>query len=933
MSKKTYKQFAWWLLIIFFPFILFFISAKISNKSLKLDNQLNSTAESVSLSNDKSKQRYYTLRDDYILFNQYQANTGLCWDFSITKSLETALMLANKEMYDFSEASISALHAGHIADGGNFTIYNKLLNKHGIAFESDFRFGDLYHFPNAGAYYHKLLELYKPKYITNLADKLETVEFDKTKIGENLNAIKHHIVNHSSLVTNVEHWTTTKRKINSRDIHEIVHYGGAPNLHSVAIIGWDDDYVSISGKKGAFIVLNSDWPYFNNDGTNYLPYDSLEIVSSLYGFKYKAPKYISSRSNTSIKNKYSGFYDSKRDHKYNYAASPLNQNVFNWNDEIKIEYQFNEFYGKINSFNARIYQDGFEITNKFKIEKNHNTLIVISNDRTLNPGSYTVKLDYSFIDKNKTKNEQEVRQIYVLDGSEGLMSHSYWQYNENAPYNHFIFHSANGYNLNKKTPVILSSEKNDNYSLMLNYLNQDNKVEYKVNNESISANRSWVFDLRLNKLNTKHSNNDEYFADIDTYVNGQKTKTTKYKIYRLNTNRNYIIAKFYYDLNGSYIDNIVSEVPFDFNKSDQKFFINDANKSGSKFKRYEYVTKDGQYKELPKDISSGKYYVSSEIIKSLKQSTNDLNVVYSRGLDQYYNTPVIIKPIFENENAKIDVDVLRGKTEFSATTKVNTTDFQLRISDNANSNIVIPNRIVYSNDENIIKSTDKFIELEFDYKNQIYRKKIDIKVNKKVIYDDLKLVKSTFKYNGQGQQPQFNHELDHSLVNVSGNYNTQIGTYTVKLQINNSEYTFPGNKDELEFNWSIIDPSSYNEEYNNNINANTNDDVKQEDSVKNNSSLDPNEANNHIHDQFRINNIASSSGVIDINNRSVHNIERKDNKNELNNKTNETIKILNQAKTGLSLQAIIIISVSSAIVLVITISLVAVKISKSKKHK
>ncbi|WP_429985498.1 hypothetical protein, partial [Mycoplasmopsis bovis] len=35
-------------------------------------------------------------------------------------------------------------------------------------------------------------------------------------------ASKHHIVNHSSLVTNVEHWTTTKRKINSRDIHEIV---------------------------------------------------------------------------------------------------------------------------------------------------------------------------------------------------------------------------------------------------------------------------------------------------------------------------------------------------------------------------------------------------------------------------------------------------------------------------------------------------------------------------------------------------------------------------------------------------------------------------------------------------------------------------------------------------------------------------------------
>nr|WP_307920115.1 hypothetical protein [Mycoplasmopsis bovis] len=41
-----------------------------------------------------------------------------------------------------------------------------------------------------------------------------------------------------------------RRKINSRDIREIVHYGGAPyDLHSVAIIGWDDDYVFNIGIK------------------------------------------------------------------------------------------------------------------------------------------------------------------------------------------------------------------------------------------------------------------------------------------------------------------------------------------------------------------------------------------------------------------------------------------------------------------------------------------------------------------------------------------------------------------------------------------------------------------------------------------------------------------------------------------------------------
>lgn len=99
----------------------------------------------IKISN-KQDLEYYSLRDEYILFNQYQVNTGLCWDFASIKSLETALMLANNEMYDFSEASISVLNEHWVADGGFFRTFDNLLNRNGIAFESDFRFGDLYYF-------------------------------------------------------------------------------------------------------------------------------------------------------------------------------------------------------------------------------------------------------------------------------------------------------------------------------------------------------------------------------------------------------------------------------------------------------------------------------------------------------------------------------------------------------------------------------------------------------------------------------------------------------------------------------------------------------------------------------------------------------------------------------------------------------------------
>ncbi|QQH27497.1 hypothetical protein HYE05_00870 [Mycoplasmopsis bovis] len=77
---------------------------------------------------------------------------------------------------------------------------------------------------------------------------------------------------------------------------------------------------------------------------------------------------------------------------------------------------------------------------------------------------------------------------------------------------------------------------------------------------------------------------------------------------------------------------------------------------------------------------------------------------------------------------------LRGKTNFSATDKSETPQtFSSRISDNANSNIVISAGLFTAPWSENIKSTDKFIEFRnFDYKRSNLRRKLTIiRVNKK----------------------------------------------------------------------------------------------------------------------------------------------------------------------------------------------------------
>ncbi|SYV96395.1 Uncharacterised protein, partial [Mycoplasma putrefaciens] len=91
-------------------------------------------------------------------------------------------------------------------------------------------------------------------------------------------------------------------------------------------------------------------------------------------------------------------------------------------------YKFNSNLANLQEMSLRVYYANQEITDQFNIYSTNDSLTLTPIKKKLKTGSYTVKLNYSYQFNNNDKlyTDQENRQIYVLDGSEGLSSYSYW---------------------------------------------------------------------------------------------------------------------------------------------------------------------------------------------------------------------------------------------------------------------------------------------------------------------------------------------------------------------------------------------------------------------------------------------------------------------------------------------------------------------------
>nr|VZR99831.1 hypothetical protein MF5582_00286 [Mycoplasma feriruminatoris] len=839
MNKRTKKN-----LLILSTFssilssILFF---KYVNNNSNLDETrlfLKQENDQIKEITNKENKSYYSLRDEYILFNQYQLNTGLCWDFASIKSLETALMLANKEMYDFSEASISVLNEHRVGDGGFFRTFDRLLNDRGISFESDFRFGDFYYFPNTGIYYDKLLDLYKDKYIANLANKVQTISFYRYDVTNNIKQIKEHVANHSSLFVGIDHWKAVKRKVNKQETFQIT--SGDMGAHAVSIIGWDDNYINDDNSKGAFIVLNSDGFYDNNDGVNYLPYNTSTIYLDLQGYKFIDQKLITSKSiNSTVKNKYFNYYDTTLEKKH-IDTKPLNQNIFNWNDNVEMHYELDDQIADFKRIQTSVFYDKVDVIDKFDI-KNKNNKVILKAKNNLKPGSYTVKLDYKYKLKapNETKKDIDTRQIYVLDGAEALLSNSFW--NESSVEDktpHVIFHSSNSYTLNNKIPVILNNKKisEANYSFIPSYLNYTNNAEYRYKDKPISSFRSAeAFNLNLLEIDKQnvekikvngqeHEIYKDYQIDVDKYVNDKKVNTNKYQVYQLNEDKKYVIAHLFYDLKGAVLENEINEIPFEINQSSfsksYKRYLDEPVKKNAKFVKYQYLDQNGNYKDLPKE--NNKHYLSYDIIKELHTPYHMLNYIAYEQYDRSYNTPIIIKPVFLDEKSEnLKVQVVDTKDKFIATTRLNPSDFELKITTENNNEIyVTPTKVTYQNKDEHLRTNHDHLTLEFNHNNQTYSHKLDIKKVEKMVYDNLHLNNTNLEFNNKYQHPSFIDNIDSSILKATYSDQKDIGEYEVKLEIINPDYVFKNNQNSMTYKWSIL-----KSEIKDNINPSLNDNI------------------------------------------------------------------------------------------------------------
>lgn len=344
-------------------------------------------------------------------------------------------------------------------------------------------------------------------------------------------------------------------------------------------------------------------------------------------------------------------------------------------------------------------------------------------------------------------------------------------------------------------------------------------------------------------------------------------------------------------------------MPFEFTNDNDKKYIEVPTKKGIQFIKYQYLDKDGKYQELPKE-NENKYYLSTELIKKLKTDSKNLSFIATGGKDGTYRTPVIIKAVFEEKQKDFDTKVSNQKTNLVADKKVDINNYELKIiRNNQTKEYITPNRIIYENNDNAVKYGHKHLTLEYDYDNQIYHQEIPISVNKQVVYSNLKVVKNKVTVDSSnGYSPILNQIIDSRIVDILDNYKSSYGDYKLKLKINNPNYTFKDNKNELLLDWSVdqntqkIDASKYKDEF---VNNNVIDNSLIDDYFDNYSDLNPTPITN---DQDKPNKIKEEKEV-------------KPTNNEFKIPTNSKI---NKPKTSAS-KLYVIIPVTISIVVVISV--------------
>ncbi len=356
----------------------------------------------------------YNLVDTYPIFGENQTNSNLCWIYSSSKALETALMVQKNLYYNFSEIGTALLGYKNgvclLNDMGDFKKFNMITQNYGLIHENDLN-NDVFDYVNETNFenFSNAINLTDENFMDSIKPILISEDnfFISLNLDEKKLVLKRFIMQYGGFYSGLN----TGKITNSDNIYtEILPDPNKPTNpldsvvspdkaiktpHAVCIIGWDDE-------KG-WLALNS-WGRSSLDyQTFYIPFE----VNHVYG---TASSYICEKDNDIITLSNSSASEFSQDIK---NSNTTTKNLFVNGEEIKLDYKISESYDFYEVY-VNIFSGTEDVTRCFDLDFSENGIFKL-NSLSENLSKYSGEYQIRFYVKDELI---KIENFYVYTGTE-----------------------------------------------------------------------------------------------------------------------------------------------------------------------------------------------------------------------------------------------------------------------------------------------------------------------------------------------------------------------------------------------------------------------------------------------------------------------------------------------------------------------------------